>query len=502
MTGDPRNPDAVGTPVGFGDLVWSRQRWDDWQAVRRTIEQHGIELVRLALVDAHGLLRAKALTPDALESAMRQGHGLPGTVLLKDTSNLTVYPVFDDQEVLDDPRLSGIGDLVMLPDPATFHVLPHASGTAVVLADVHYPDGEPVAISPRAILAREVDRLATHGLSARIGVELEFHVFRDARERLVPDDAGMPGRPRPVELLSGGYQLLGDVVLDEFHPVVDLVRDSARALDLPLRSIEAEMGPSQLEVTLAPLDPMAAADGIALLRSTLRQAARRVGLHVTFMTRPALANVFSAGWHVHLSLVDDDGTNRFAPDGPDATSQPGSSDDPDDPTDRVLSTTGQAWLAGLLAHAPAATALTTPTINGYKRYRPHSLAPERIGWGIDNKGAMLRVVGTGDATRIENRAGEAAANPHLALAAQLACGRAGIERGLTPPPPTTTPYASGERLPATLRDALDALADDDVLGDALGGTVRRWFLDLKRHEVARHDAHVGDWEQREYFELF
>nr|WP_274388124.1 glutamine synthetase family protein [Salsipaludibacter albus] len=393
----------------------------------------------------------------------------------------------------------------MLPDPATFHVLPHAPGTGVVLADVHYPDGEPVAISPRAILAREVDRLADRGLAARIGVELEFHVFRDLRQGLAPDDAGMPGSPRPVELLSGGYQLLNDVVLDDFHPVVDLVRDSARALDLPLRSVEAEMGPSQLEVTLAPMDVMAAADGVALLRSTLRQAARRVGLHVTFMTRPAMANVFSAGWHVHLSLVDDDGTNVFASDTADrgtGTAEDASDGATDDVADEVLSATGQAWLAGLLAHAPGATALTTPTINGYKRYRPHSLAPERIGWGIDNKGAMLRVVGHGPATRIENRAGEAAANPHLLLAAQLACGRAGLDGELTPPPPTTTPYATGDRLPATLRDALDALEADEVLGAALGTTVRQWFLDLKRHEVARHDAHVNDWEQREYFELF
>lgn len=496
MTGEPRNPDAIGTPVGFGDLVWTRQRWDDWQSARRTIEQHGIELVRVVLVDAHGVLRGKALTPDALESAMRHGHGLPGTVLLKDTANRTVYPVFDSDEVLGDPRLTGIGDLVLLPDPATFHVLAHAPGTAVVLADVHYPDGEPVAISPRAILARQVDRLAEQGLAARIGAELEFHVFRDVRDRLDPADAGMPGRPRDVELLTPGYQLLADTALDDFHPVVDLVRETARTLDLPLRSVEAEMGPSQLEVTFAPLDAMAAADGVALFRSSLRQAAHRAGLHVTFMTRPALPNVFSAGCHVHLSLVDADGANVFAPSGPASDEARATT------TDDVLSETGRAWLAGLLAHAPAATALTTPTINGYKRYRPHSLAPERIGWGVDNKGAMLRVVGQGPATRIENRAGEAAANPHLLLAAQLACGRHGLVEGLAPPAATTTPYAEGERLPATLRDALDALASDAVLEEALGTTVRRWFLDLKRHEVARHEAHVGDWEHHEYFELF
>lgn len=484
MSDEPRNPDAVGTPVGVGDVVWTQQRWDAWQDVRRVIEERGIELVRIALVDQHGLLRAKAVTPDALETAMRTGHTLPSTLLLKDTSNRTVYPVFDEASILGEPQLSGVGDIVMLPDPTTFRMLPHDSTTGVVLSDLYFPDGSPVALSPRGILARLVAELADAGLHARVGVELEFHVFRDLREGFPAEASGMPGRPRDVELLTNGYQLLSDGMLDDFQPVTEVVRNVARALDLPLRSLEAEMGPSQLEVTFEPQSPMAAADGVALFRSTLRQAARRHGLHVTFMTRPALANVFSAGWHLHLSLCDDEGRNVFAS------------------TDDDLSKRGRAWLAGLLEHAPGATALATPTINGYKRYRPHSLAPERIGWGWDNKGALLRVVGRGEATRIENRGGEAAANPYFYLAAQLIAGRAGLDGGMQPPEPTTTPYASGPRLPATLREALAALAADDVLGAGLGELVRGWFIDLKRSEIARHDAHVSDWEQREYFELF
>lgn len=490
MSADPRNPDAVGTPLGLGDLVWTQQRWDDWQEVRRAIEQRGIELVRVGFVDQHGLVRAKALTPDALAAAMQDGHGVPGTLVLKDTANRTVYPVFDDDRVLGDERLAGVGDVVLLPDPATFRVLPHAPTTGVVLSDLYFPDGTTMPLSSRAILRRLVDDLAAADLHPQVGIEAEFHVFRSRRERLDPTQAGMPGDPPEVDLLGGGYQLLSDGVLDEFHEVTDLVLQVTRALDLPLRSVEAEMGPSQVEVTFAPQDAMAAADGLALFRSTMKQAAARVGLHVTFMTRPALPNVFSAGWHVHLSLVDDDGVNQFASDGDDSDGG------------ALLSATGRAWLAGLLAHAPAATALTTPTINGYKRYRPHSLAPERIGWGWDNKGAMLRVVGRGPATRIENRAGEAAANPHLHLAAQLVSGAVGLRDDLEPPPATTTPYATGERLPATLRHALDALEADDEFADALGPQVHRWYLDLKRPEVARHDAHVGDWEHREYFQLF
>ena len=161
---------------------------------------------------------------------------------------------------------------------------------------------------------------------------------------------------------------------------------------MPLQSLEVELGPSQCEFTFRPELGLAAADMMMLFRSAMKQIARRHGLHCTFMCRPGLPNAFSSGWHLHQSLIDvKTGTNAFL------------SSDPAE----VLSPLGRAWLAGLLANAKAAAAFTTPTINGYKRYRAYALAPDRVIWGQDNRGVMVRVIGRpGDAaTHLENRMG-------------------------------------------------------------------------------------------------
>jgi glutamine synthetase len=166
--------------------------------------------------------------------------------------------------------------------------------------------------------------------------------------------------------------------------------------------------------------------------------------------------------------------------------------------------TGQRYLGGLLRHAPAAAVFTTPTINGYKRYRPFTLAPDRIAWGVDNKGAMVRAVGgPGDpATRLENRSGEPAANPYLYIASQLLSGLDGIEQEIEPGPATEDPYEAEARpLPGSLMAALEALGEDDVFALGFGEEVVAWLVTLKRSEVDRYLADVSEWEQREYFGL-
>jgi glutamine synthetase len=145
---------------------------------------------------------------------------------------------------------------------------------------------------------------------------------------------------------------------------------------------------------------------------------------------------------------------------------------------------------------------TTPTVNGYKRYRPMSLAPDRILWGEDNKGAMIRVCGE-PPTHLENRSAEPAANPYLAIAAQVVCGLDGVDRGLDPGAPTDRPYLDeADRLPTSLMDALDALEADPVFAAGLGPDVVSWISTLKRAEVTRYLEAVTDWEQREYYDLF
>jgi glutamine synthetase len=224
-------------------------------------------------------------------------------------------------------------------------------------------------------------------------------------------------------------------------------------------------------------------------RSAAKQILRRHGYHATFMCRPKLPSVMSSGWHLHHSLVRrKDGLNAFLPDGEDAP----------------LSAAGMHWLGGLLAHAKGACALCTPTINGYKRYRPYSLAPDRIHWGRDNRGALLRVIAAaGDpATRIENRAGEPAANPYLYFASQIHAGLDGLARKLAPGPCADTPYeAKVELLPRTLAEALGALRGDACLREGLGAGFVEYYCRIKEAEIARFNLEVTDWEHREYFDL-
>jgi glutamine synthetase len=401
--------------------------------------------------------------------------------------------VFAPDSELADLGLAGAGDVLLIPDPTTFRVLPWASDTAWMLCDLHLPSGEPVAFSTRRILRDQLSRLAERGYDMTVGVELEFHVYRADDPALSASAVGGPGAPGAapaVSPTSTGAQLLAEEHLDAVDDIVQVLRKGLTALDLPLRSIELEFGPSQLEVTLAPRPALEAADYVVLCRAAIRQLCRRHGYHATFMCRPAVPGTASSGWHLHQSLVaTESGANAFAP----------------EPAGGVLSTLGQRYLAGLLANATAAAVFTTPTVNGYKRYLPHSLAPDRILWGIDNKGAMIRLAGAPDAsaTRLENRSGEPAANPYLYIASQLISGLDGVDRELDPGSPTDDPYAqAADKLPTSLLQAIDALRASDLFAEALGQATVDWLVTLKRAEVERYLAAVGDWEQREYFSLF
>jgi glutamine synthetase len=228
---------------------------------------------------------------------------------------------------------------------------------------------------------------------------------------------------------------------------------------------------------------------MVLFRNAVKQICRRHGYHATFMCRPSFPNAMSSGWHLHQSLADARGHNLFAPD------EPG----------ELLSPLGRHYLAGLMAGAAEAVAFTTPTINGYKRYRANSLAPDRIVWGSDNRGAMLRVVGAANpsAARIENRIGEPAANPYLYLASQLATGLAGVAAAAEPPPPTDSPYeANAATLPTSLGAALSALDGGHILREAFGTEFIDYYSMIKHAEVRRFEAHVTDWEMKEYFDVF
>ena len=470
--------------------LWSAEQRAAARELARDARQRGIEVVRFSFPDQHGVLRGKTITAAELPRALEEGVTITTTLFAKDTSHKTVFPVFTPGGGFGMPEMHAGADALIVADPLSFRMLPWSPGTGWLLCEPWFPDGAAVPFGTRALARRALERLAAHGFEYLAGLEIEFHVYRllDARTR--PEDAGQPGPPPEVALLTQGYQYQTEQRYDLLDPVAELLRRDLAALGLPLRSIECEYGPSQIEFTLGALPGIGSADAMVLFRAAAKQICRRHGYHATFMCRPRLPNAMSSGWHLHQSLKRaSDGANAFVP------AEAGA----------ALSEVGRRFLAGLLAHAHGAAALSTPTINGYRRYRPHSLAPERAIWGRENRGAMLRVIGgPGDpGTRIENRAGEPAANPYLYFAAQIWSGLDGLERRLDPGPPDDTPYDStGAPLPRTLGEAVAALRADAVLGAGLGRAFVDYYCRLKDAELARFNLEVSEWEQREYFDLF
>jgi glutamine synthetase len=464
----------------------------------KEIRSKRIETVRFSFADQHGILRSKSIAAAEVPAALKSGVGFPSSLLFKDTSNKTVFPVFTPGAGLGMPEFEGAADAVMVADPASFRVLPWAHKTGWLLCDLRFPNGKPVPFDTRALLKDALAKLARAGYGLLAGLEVEFHIFRIADPHLRPEDAGQPGSPPAVELLNTGYQLLSEARFDQLEPALEILRANLAGLGMPLRSFECEFGPSQAEITLSAQVGLAAADTMLLFRSAAKQALRRHGYHVTFMCRPKLPNVMSSGWHLHQSLFGlSDKKNSFMPK---EKNQP-------------LSPIGQHYLSGQLEHARAACAFATPTINGYKRYRPYSLAPERVIWGRDSRGAMLRVLGgPGDpATRIENRIGEPGANPYLYFASQIHSGMDGMHRKLSLGEPEKTPYESkAQLLPRSLDEAIEHLKTSKVLREGMGSAFVDYYYRIKKAEVERFnlsnkdaadDREVSEWEHREYFDL-
>ena len=476
------------------------------QALHRTarmIEASGLELVRFAWCDLHGMTRGKTLVASAAARAMQEGVGMVSTLMLKDSSDRTAFKVFEPGGAASLPGFEFASNLLLLADPATFRQLPWTPATGWVCGQPWFQDGRPVELDTRRVLQRALGRLADAGLAMKCGLEIEFHIYRieDTKAQLDPQQANWPGPPPSVSMIHPGYSLLMETCYDMAEEPLRIVQHTAQALGLPLLSLEVELGPSQVEAVFEATDALAAADNMVLFRNAVKQALRRAGYHASFMCRPPFPNIMSSGWHLHQSLQDArSGRNVFCRESPAAGTTRADALS-------TLSETGAHYLAGLLEHARGMAVFCTPTINGFGRFRPNALAPQSVLWGRDNRGAMLRVIGEcGDgATRIENRIGEPAANPYLYLASQIHAGLDGIARRLEPPPATDAPYASAAaRLPTGLGEALEALRADAVLTGGFGQSFVDYFDRIKQSELSRWDQaeDKDEFQRREYFGRF
>ena len=449
------------------------------------VEAEGLETVRVVFADPHGILRGKTITAEVLTDAFASGIRATSTLLLKDISHRTVFPVWSDTG---DAPMRGASDLLLVPVPDTFRPVPWSPHSALIHCEVAIPPGDPVPFASRRILRDACDRLSERDMQAVMGLEVEFQVFEVTDPAREHADTTMPARPPTTRALNQGYQYLTETRYGESEALLDKLRRAAQVMGMPVRSVEIEMGPSQFEFTFAPGDPMTIADMAVNFRTMVKEVCHREGLLASFMARPRLPNAASNGWHIHQSVTDAEGRNLFTP-----------------AADGELTPTARSWIAGLLRHAAASCIATTPTVNGYKRYTAYQLAPNRIGWGEDNRGAMLRaLLAPGDpASRVENRAADSTANPYFALAFQILSGLDGLRNGLTPPPPLVNPYDDeAERLPASLLAAIERFEGSELYRATLGDKFVSYLTRLKRAEWDRYLMTVSEWEHMEYFTAF
>ncbi len=469
------------------------------ESVTAQIREMGLRTVRIAIVDQHGVPRSKFLSAEAAIAGLRNGVDFSGAIYSLDSSNTVFPPAFAEGGGFGIEEFTGFPDVVVVPDPTTFKVLPWADRTGWLLCDAYFNSGKPVPLDGRHLLRTQLKRLADAGLRYIAGLEVEFYIVRRESQLIGLDATGSPPPCPEVGVFEHGYQFLSEVRLDGVNDTLTVLRDALYDLGLPPRSMEDEWGPGQMEITFSPMEGLAAADSMVLFRSAVKQLCQRRGLLATFMSRPGLPNFFASGWHLHESLINTEGSNVFASD------------------TETLSKTGLEYVAGLLDHAQSMTLFTTPTVNGFGRFQPYSFAPDRVAWAVENRGAMVRVQGgPGDpGTHLENRLGEPAANPYLYMAADIAAGLDGIERKLNPPPPAEIdPYAAeASMLPTTFAAGIEGVATDPMYRDQFGDGFIDYYLMMKRAELARYEADiavnppaaeggVSEWEMREYFEFF
>jgi glutamine synthetase len=483
--------------------LWTDDQRRQAEELKRRVRAENLQFVRLAWADSHGTSRAKAITVPAFIAALDTGYNINVATTTLDSANARTFASFTRGGGMGLDEMTGSPNLTIVPDPSTFRVLPWAPGVGWILCDEYFNTGVPFHFSPRHLLRKQLRRLADKGMTYIVGLEVEWYLLRVAQDALTDENIGAPGlRGEPIKTRppEPGYSYHSESNMDLMQPALSALADAFEKIALPLRSVENEWGPGQVECTFAPGEALTVADNLLLFRTSTKQICRRMGYVATFMCRPGLKGYYSSGWHLHQSLVDAGGCNLFMP----------------ERAGECLSPLGQNFVAGLLAHAAPCTPFTTPTVNGYRRFRPNSLAPDRATWCYDHRGVMIRALGgVGDgATRLENRAGEPAANPYLFMASQLVAGLDGIARKLAPPPQDDNPYAADRPLlPTSLDAALAALEVEPLFRREVGDVFIDYFLKLKRNEAGRFASWLADsgvkdtgettaWEQNEYFDFF
>src|SRR5438105_431662 len=282
--------------------LWTSEQRSQAKELRKRIETESVELIRLAWGDPHGASRAKAVSPPVFIDALSEGYNINVATTTLDSAGGRVFKSFTRGGGMGLDEMTGSPNLVIVPDPATFRVLPWAPGVGWVLCDEYFRDGKPFHFSSRHLLRRQVARLAQQKMELMVGLEVEWYLARLADTELSEEHVGIPGargraiRTAPIE---PGYSYHSETNMDIMQPVLGELARTYAALGLPLRSIENEWGPGQVECTFSAQSALRTADDYLLFRTATRQVCRRLGCFATFMARPALKGYYASGWHLH-----------------------------------------------------------------------------------------------------------------------------------------------------------------------------------------------------------
>ncbi|MET0480513.1 MAG: glutamine synthetase family protein [Mycetocola sp.] len=443
--------------------------------VLRTIEERGVKFVRLWFTDVVGTLKSVAIAPAEVEGAFAEGLGFDGSAI-------------------EGLSRSYESDLLAVPDPTTFQLLPwrgEIDPTARMFCDITTPDGLPALSDPRNVLKRTLEKAADRGFTFYTHPEIEFYLLKSAQIG--------PEGPIPVD--SAGYfdNVPGGTAHDFRRRSVRMLED----LGISVEFSHHEAGPGQNEIDLRYADALTTADNIMTFRTVIKEVAIEQGVYATFMPKP-LSDKPGSGMHTHVSLFEGD-TNAFYEAG----------------AQYQLSKIGRQFIAGLLHHAPEITAVTNQFVNSYKRLwgtvgnNGLAEAPSFVTWGHNNRSALVRVPlykpNKGGSARVEYRAIDSAANPYLAYSLLLAAGLKGIEEGYELPPEAEDnvwSLSDAERralgysaLPASLDHAIQLMEESELVAETLGEQVFNYVLLNKRQEWAEYRAQVTPFELAKNIEI-
>jgi glutamine synthetase len=428
--------------------------------------ERGIRNVRFELPDMHGTSRSKLVPIEHAARYAREGLNMyGGTVVLDSRSDVVPGTLYNEEIAYADQRLR--------PDASTAAIVPWLDATGRMICDTYWDDGRPLEAAPRHVFRRVLDRCHELGYEPLNGTEPEFYLLdRETRQPLF-----------------SGYHIFNSV-RNTWVPLVERIVADMRALGVDVITANCEYAGSQWEIVYGPAAGMAGPDQAFTFKNGVKELAHLEGLIATFMSKP-FADAAGSGAHNHLGLLSFDGDENVMA-------------DPDD--EWGLSAVGRQFIAGQLRHARSIYAVLAPTVNCFKRRRPHTFSPTNVSWGVEDRSAFVRVKGGApEAKHVENRAPTGLANPYLATAALLGAGLLGIQDELELEPPAKPPAeedASKQPLPTTLDESLRLLEADEPIVELLGSEFVRAYTVMRRYELQRYADHVSDWELEEYLELY